>query len=65
MVKRGPGIGLNYLFSFRETIALGHCTWGMNVTTIGTPNIRLVHRPGGVSPAGGPFVGWGPKLGSI
>jgi hypothetical protein len=56
---------LNYLFSFRETIALGHCTWGMNVTTIGTPNIRLVHRPGGVSPAGGPFVGWGPKLGSI
>ena len=48
-----------------ETFALGARTWGMNVTTTGTVNIRLVHRPGGVSPAGGPFVGWGPKLGSI
>jgi len=37
----------------------------MNVTTTGTTNIRLVHRPLGTSPAGGPFVGWGPKLGSI
>jgi hypothetical protein len=43
----------------------------MNVNTTGTTNsggtvsVRLVHRPGGVSPAGGPFVGWGPKLGSI
>jgi hypothetical protein len=37
----------------------------MNVTRPGTANIRLVHRPGGASPAGGPFVGWGPKLGSI
>jgi hypothetical protein len=48
-----------------ETIALAPRTWGMNVTTTGTANIRLVHRPGGASPAGGPFVGWGPKLGSI
>jgi hypothetical protein len=55
-----------------ETILRASRTWGMmnvnttgSTTTSGTVSVRLVHRPGGVSPAGGPFVGWGPKLGSI
>jgi hypothetical protein len=37
----------------------------MNVSITGPVNVRLVHRPGVPKPAGGPFVGWGPKLGSI
>jgi hypothetical protein len=55
-----------------ETISWASRSWGMmnvnttgTTTTSGTVSVRLVHRPGGVSPAGGPFVGWGPKLGSI
>jgi hypothetical protein len=46
-------------------MAPGPRIWGMNVNTTGTVSVRLVHRPGGVSPTGGPFLGWGPKLGSI